>query len=381
MTADARRSGHSRAKRRVESRAGRLAAALLITVAVVSGLGTATSSLAQEFPTGWTYLVANDPVAESYTPALAFQFSSLGETNTVERSDAGVYTVHLPGFGPGSGNVQVTAVSQGAESCKAAGWGYVGSTLQIHVRCFDLEGQPADSMFSLLYTAGGSAVGRGIPSAYIYADNPTADSYVPLGEFQFNSIGWENRIERLGVGEYLVRLPNLGGVDEGNVQVSAFGDGAESCRTVGWGADGPARLIGVLCHDTSGTPADSRFTLTYTASSSLAEVEGANAAYVWANQPSGASYTPAENYQFNSTGALNSVQRTGAGEYIVSLPGIVGGKSGGNAQVTAFGEGSEQCKVLHWFRLEAGVEVTVRCFNAAGQLVDAPFTLLYQKSG
>src|SRR5579863_644852 len=75
--------------------------------------------------------------------------------------------------------------------------------------------------------------------------------------------------------------------------------------------------------------------------------------WVSANQPTAASYTP--DSQFNSTGNLNTVARSGTGQYVVTfahLGGVSGGNvppgqsgvSEGNVQVTALGSDLVRCQ-------------------------------------
>src|SRR5205814_9006899 len=71
--------------------------------------------------------------------------------------------------------------------------------------------------------------------------------------------------------------------------------------------------------------------------------------YVWANDPSAAaSYTPSTTFQYNSSGALNTVTRSGTGVYDVKFPGLVHLGAGGTVSVTAYGSGNETCKVFNW---------------------------------
>jgi hypothetical protein len=103
---------------------------------------------------------------------------------------------------------------------------------------------------------------------------------------------------------------------------------------------------------------------------------------VFANQPTTASYTPPINYQYNSTGAANTITKAAnrVGYYSVTLPGLYGGSSG-NIQVTAYGTGSEWCNFGGWSWGGTGVRIDVHCFNAAGQPVDSRFTLSYVRDG
>jgi hypothetical protein len=68
-------------------------------------------------------------------------------------------------------------------------------------------------------------------------------------------------------------------------------------------------------------------------------------AYLLADQPTSSSYTPPLAYQFNSSGATNTVVRTGVGAYTATLPFLAAYT--GHVQVTAYGTGSERCKVVN----------------------------------
>jgi hypothetical protein len=97
-------------------------------------------------------------------------------------------------------------------------------------------------------------------------------------------------------------------------------------------------------------------------------------AYLWANDPTSTSYyTPSLLYQVNSTGATNTVCRTGAGRWTVDLPGLGGSVNGGHVQVTAYGGTTARCSVEYWYRGGA----SVRCTNLAGAPVDTPFVLVF----
>jgi hypothetical protein len=100
---------------------------------------------------------------------------------------------------------------------------------------------------------------------------------------------------------------------------------------------------------------------------------GAENGYVWANQPATASYTPSLTYQYNSTGANNTITRTAVGTYHVTFPGLTA--AGGHVQVTAYGSGPERCKVGSWGG--SPVVVNVYCHNNAGVLVDTYYNVQF----
>jgi hypothetical protein len=113
--------------------------------------------------------------------------------------------------------------------------------------------------------------------------------------------------------------------------------------------------------------------------------------YVWANNASSAinsAYTPSSNYSYNTVGRsqANRVTRLGTGSYRVSCRGVGGGAlfngsgswgAGGNVQVTAYGSGSNYCKVGSWATGGADMTASVYCFNHEGQRANARFTLLF----
>jgi hypothetical protein len=108
--------------------------------------------------------------------------------------------------------------------------------------------------------------------------------------------------------------------------------------------------------------------------------------YVWANNPStaiGVSYTPSTTYQFNSTGRLNTITRTGVGAYSVVFPDF---GPRGTALVTAYGAGDARCKIDRFSVLPPNpfnpnepldTVVRVRCFDRNGAPVDSMFTAIY----
>lgn len=99
-------------------------------------------------------------------------------------------------------------------------------------------------------------------------------------------------------------------------------------------------------------------------------------AYVWADQPKAAqAYTPSAGYSFNAKKGANQITRTGAGTYQVKLGNAK--TSGGHAQVSAYGAGSDHCKIVSWNPAGADEVINVACFNAAGAPTDAQFALIF----
>jgi hypothetical protein len=104
-----------------------------------------------------------------------------------------------------------------------------------------------------------------------------------------------------------------------------------------------------------------------------------NVGWVLADQPDSpqfATYTPNPKYSFNSAGGSISVGRSGVGTYGVYFENIYIGAPD-NVQVTAYNT-SGWCNANGLTSQGATVQVGVACYNAAGQLADASFTLVYQ---
>lgn len=99
--------------------------------------------------------------------------------------------------------------------------------------------------------------------------------------------------------------------------------------------------------------------------------------YVWAHNPTSASYTPTPVYSYNSAGGAITITRSNTGRYAVRFAGL-GGQStaGGNVQVTAYGFGSEYCKVQSWGSGGDDFVANVNCFAAGGNPADTLYTVL-----
>lgn len=213
-------------------------------------------------------------------------------------------------------------------------------------------------------------------SAYVWANDPAAESYTPDERYQYNSSGEVNTITKTGVGTYTVHLPGMNG-SAGNVQVTATGgsttNGApgEICQLAG---EAKGSDFFVICYGLGGEPADVSFSLLYTNGNVFL---GWNSAYIWANFTFADLPVVNEDYNFNQTGGTNTVERIDAGHYRVVLPGL--GADEGNVQVTLSNTTDAlACTPSFWgIDDQGGKYVEVLCFNAAGELVDASFMLLH----
>jgi len=185
--------------------------------------------------------------------------------------------------------------------------------------------------------------------------------------FAFNSDRGTVKISNLDVGRYEVRFGQMATAG-GNVQVTAYGSGARRCKVESWDPSGADERVLVRCFTPDGSPVNTNFTVSFQARTGLL---GSFGGYVWADQPSTASYAPNSDYQWNSAGGAITAQRSSTGSYNVSFPNQ--NISGGTVEVTAYGTGSEYCKVVDW----GSFSVDVACFDASGAPVDAQFSLVF----
>ena len=97
--------------------------------------------------------------------------------------------------------------------------------------------------------------------------------------------------------------------------------------------------------------------------------------YVLANQPTATSYAPTSTFQWNSTDAVNTIQRTGTGNYTVTFPFLATlATNGGTVDVTSFGTTPANCGVDNWNPVGGAIEAQISCFDDAGAALDSEFT-------
>jgi hypothetical protein len=345
--------------------------ATILTTWPVGSAGAATTGKG-------AYVWANQPSSASYTPSAAYAYDSAGGTITITRSGAGAYTVRFPNLGSvgGSGTVNVSTYGSTPAACRTGGWGPSGADLLVNVDCYSLSGSLMDSTFTATFASDTAEP----PSLdYVWANNPNpgiGSSYTPASTYQFDSAGSAVTVTQIATGSYDVNLPGPVTVG-GSVKVSVYNNPAINCQVVDWVAEAPGQVAEVDCFDASGVLADSAFDLTFLAGDSLLGVPKLFSGYVWANNASAASYTPAKPYQYSSANALNTISRSGVGVYTVTLPGLGRSVPTGDVQVTAYGSTDDFCQVGSWGTVTSNVLVTVRCFNPAGGPADSEFTLQY----
>jgi hypothetical protein len=203
---------------------------------------------------------------------------------------------------------------------------------------------------------------------YAFAYSDKASGFNP--SYSYNSTGGAISVAHSGTGSYVVTLAGIN--PAGNAQAHAHGS-SDRCRTTAWLNNGGGTNVYVACTTAGGTPVDTTFVVHYYHASGTDSQE---TAYLWADQPTKASYQPSLPYSYNSTGGTNTIAHGVApGDYLVYLPGLV--NLGGNAHVTAYGGGSGYCKLGGWYQLPSGTYVNVLCFDGNGDPADTRFSLRY----
>ncbi len=103
------------------------------------------------------------------------------------------------------------------------------------------------------------------------------------------------------------------------------------------------------------------------------------AGYVFADQPTTASYAATAGSAYNSSGGAIGIQRPAVGSYVVTFGGL--GVAGGVAHVTAAGWDTQAFCTLVSSKAVAGDQVLrIRCYGPAGA-VDAPFVANFTYRG
>ncbi|MCR9245614.1 MAG: hypothetical protein NXI31_11325 [bacterium] len=218
------------------------------------------------------YLRANQPTATgAYLPS-APVWNGNRPSPSVLRLARGHYRITLPGLGGSStelGNVQVTPESTTMRRARVESWTVVGNDVQVRVRCSDVTGAPADSIFLLSYAERAAAIAPRLGSgAHVLADQPLTTSYAPNVAYTDNNSrnGPFNgeRVTRLAPGVYNVHLPNLTPSDSSNVIVTALASNGDYATVSSWSTDGGSgTFVYVTTFRADGAVDDVAFSLQY----------------------------------------------------------------------------------------------------------------------
>jgi hypothetical protein len=300
------------------------------------------------------YVWANDPSAANYVPSASYSYNAGSGAITATRTAAGTYSVAFAGLSLAGANVKVSAFNS-QRVCNPQAW--TGSTVE--VRCFDATGTLADSQYTATVILPNQPVSMRI-AAYAWADQPSEESYTAPPNYSYNAAGGLIAVNRYDVGEYSVFFQDLQ-LDNGNIQVTPYDTNA-ICSVVSWSENS----VNVNCYNTAGQPVDSRYIVTVYLNNVFSSAN--TVGYAWANDATSATYLPTGPHAYNAGGGAITATRTTTGTYIMSFAGL--SLSTGVVQVNAVGSNAS-CAAVTW----AGSSVSIRCYDAAGALVDSQYVV------
>lgn len=209
--------------------------------------------------------------------------------------------------------------------------------------------------------------------AWAWVNVGTSTFFTPSAAYQHTPSGERIWVTRNATGRFDVSLGAM--PINGRLHVTGYGSGTAAVIEY-WGLRDGKLVARVNVHDQAGNLVNRSFSIHY-------RVGGQNderVAWLWANNPTSASYTPNSLYMFNGNRGPATITRSGTGVYNVSLPGLglSGQSEGGNVQVTNYaGFGSttlSRAKVSSWGG-STDLSINVRTFDAAGNPSDERFVL------
>ena len=330
----------------------------------------------------WAWMVIRDPTADITRSPGRNSGNSSGGQNQVDHVSTGYYVLAFEGVGGDPGNVLVSTLGPQPKICSVADWGSAPGGVLIDVRCFTRSGAPADASFVVNWLA---ASGVGGKLAYGLNFSPTSNCGSPSDQYVSNGGSISTCPGDNGVARWVI--PGLGS-SRGTVQVTPSAHRAIDadltagiCALIDFQANGADETLRVKCFETDGSSQIYRgHDAWFMQGLGMKGVDRTNVAYVLANRPREAGYTPGASHSYSSDGGTNTVRRLGTGRYEVKLPKM---PLGGSAQVTALigsaTSSSRHCVVSSIEVSALPQRVGVRCFDADGDLRDTAFTLAYAR--
>ena len=361
-------------------RTGVLVAGLLLIAALVTALaGSAQASV----PSNWGFAFVSAPSVAGIPP-VSHQAGNWPPGFKVHTTPGapGQVKVRFPQIGVAGGVVHVTAVTDTAAWCQAEQWNRSGAAEIVVVRCYQHAGVPVYVPFVVMFTQSSKApfpAGR----AYGYLRYQPGSGVLT----SFNSAGGSNTVVQLGTGLWQVTLHGLGSAGPaGNVQVTPVNPTAPAkCEVSAWASAKAAQVIGVRCYHPGTAPMNTGWTLSYQRGRAIMGTQPKNFAYTVDNKPAVAGpYSPAPPaVNFNAAGAVNTIQRAGAGLRLVRFPRV--GHLPNTVLVTAFqaAPGGFCNLISPWATAGSPASVIVRdvgCYTAAGAPASRSSLITYSAS-
>jgi hypothetical protein len=297
----------------------RLAATLSLAVASCGiGIASAAGTAQAATPNAWGYalvLKPSGPVASNH-----WKESVASPTPTASPGVPGQVFVSFPKIGKfKQGVVHVTAVIDQPAWCQAQRWYPSGGKEIVAVRCYRKGGVPLFVPFTVLFTTSSGKLPGGLQYAYVHDNGTSVIS-------AYNSTGLPDTVTTLGTGVWRVRLHGLGpSTHSGGVQVTAVNRTKPAICDVGGQTWTPSvQTIIVRCYTPAGTPFKTGWNLSYQRGRAITGGKPKLLAYTLNTKPLIAvPYSPAPPaVNVNTGGGVNTIRRSGAGEWLVSLPRV-----------------------------------------------------------
>ncbi|WP_204059721.1 hypothetical protein [Microbispora corallina] len=184
--------------------------------------------------------------------------------------------------------------------------------------------------------------------------------------------GFSVQVSPGGVGEVLVKFPQIALSTGGVVHVTAAAAAPIWCQAEKWWAAGADEIVAVRCHKYGGVPTFTPFSIVFSSSSGPLPAPKAFGYVFWDGS--------AVAWQYNSALAVNTVTPTSTGVWTVLLPGLGSSTYAGNIQVTAVNSSvPARCKAAAWSPSPGAQKIQVRCHDATATPLDTGWTLTYQR--
>jgi hypothetical protein len=283
-------------------------------MAVASAAGTAQAAT----PDAWGYALVLKPSGP--VDATHWKESVASPTPTATPGAPGQVFVSFPKIGLfKQGVVHVTAIIDELAWCQAQRWFPTGGKEVVAVRCYTKGGVPTFVPFTVLFTTSSGKRPGGLQYAYVHDNGTSVVS-------SYNSTGLPDTVSVLGTGVWRVKLPGASpATHSGGIQVTAVNQTKPAiCDVAGqtWKTSG--QTIIVRCYGPSGKPFKTGWNLTYQRGRAITGGKPKLFAYTLNTKPLVAGpYAPTPPaVNLNSGGGVNTIQRSGGGEWLVKLPRV-----------------------------------------------------------
>jgi hypothetical protein len=349
----------------------------LVAAATAAGLGlglavAATSAAQAAVPNAWAFAFVRSPVGP--VDATHWAESVASPTPTAASIGPGVEVVRFRNVGHVKGGVvHTTAVTDQLAWCQAVGWRPLGGSEYVTVRCFRKGGVPVFVPFTVTFSQSSGTLPGGLSYAYLHYSAGIVSAY--------NSKGLANAVTPAGTGSWLVRLHGPGPASAaGGIQVTAVSKLPRICDVAGWARTPAQQIIKVKCYNPAGVPAGSGWTLSYQRGRAITGTRPHRFAYTFNTKPLLAGpYAPGPaGVNFNSAGAINTIQRSGLAESLVRFRRV--GFLPNTVLVTAAATGARVCNLNTSWATTASREVIVRdvvCYKATGGMAPTQSLVSY----